>query len=90
MKQDEPTLDHDMLAAYISNSLPPDDRAAVTRLLVRNPEARELLAMAARAIGDEKERHRDHLRVETRDRSAERAGTHRSTGSDRNREKTRK
>jgi len=72
MKQGESPLDHETLAAYISNTLPPEERAAVTRALVRDPESRELLAMAAQAIGEERNRLRDRLRMDSRDRSAER------------------
>lgn len=72
MKQGESPLDHETLAAYISNTLSPEERAAVTRALVRDPESRELLAMAAQAIDEERSRLRDSLRMDSRDRSAER------------------
>jgi anti-sigma factor RsiW len=75
MKQGDTPLDQETLAAYISNTLPPEERAAVTRALVRDPESRELLAMAAQAIGEERkrlyDRLHDRLRLDSRDRRAE-------------------
>lgn len=76
MNQGELPLDHDTLAAYISNTLPPEERAAVTRVLLRDPESRELLALAAQAIGEERNKLRNRLRLDSRDRSAERNASH--------------
>lgn len=83
MKRNELPLDDDTLAAYISNTLPPDVRATVTRKLLRDPESREVLAMAAKAIGEERMSDRGRLRVESRDRTAERPRSARTPESDR-------
>ena len=50
MSKAEPRLDEHTLAAYLSNGLSKDERAAVTAALVRDPEARELLKMALHAL----------------------------------------
>ena len=80
MKQSESPLDQDTLAAYISNTLSPAERAAVTRVLIRDPESRHLLALAAKALGEERDGRRDRLRVDSRDRKAEKGMLRPSAG----------
>ena len=79
MKQGDSPLDQDTLAAYISNTLPPEERAAVTKVLLRDPASRELLALAAQAVGAERDRLRDRLKVDSRDREAEKGSPRKST-----------
>jgi anti-sigma factor RsiW len=79
MKQSNRTLDVTTLVAYLSNQLSDDERAEVTAVLVRDPESRELLAMAAKAMSVEKDRHRGQLVVDSADRKAERKGSPRTT-----------
>lgn len=84
MNEGEAKLTHDTLAAYISNRLAPHERAAVTRRLVRDPEARGLLAMAARALGMIRAGDRDQVDLESRDRRAERTGARRAPPREKN------
>ena len=83
MKQSNRTLDVTTLVAYLSNQLSADERAEVTAVLVRDPESRELLAMAAKAMSVEKDRHRGQLVVDSADRKAERKRSPRITGKER-------
>jgi len=90
MKHADPPLDHDTLAAYISNTLPPEERAAVTRALLHDPDARELLALAARALGGERDRLRDQVRVGVRDRESEKGESRRTSRAERKSQSSRR
>lgn len=86
MKEANIVLDDRTLAAYIAGSLSAEERAAVTSALVRDPEAREVLAMATQALAAAKTPRPSA--IDATDRRAEMRSRHQALGRDEKKEST--
>ncbi len=87
MEKENIVLDDRTLAAYIEGNLSPEERAEVTAALVRDPDARELLAMAMQALAAARTQ-RPSGAIDAADRKAESRSRHQAFGRDEKKKST--